>query len=176
MRTNRECTNRDQNRERGVVGLVLLGIIVVVMAVAAFFFVARKQDNKTAQTDTQTTTTTEGSTQESTRLQRNQVNTQRRADAAMLLSATSEYVYNNSGNMPREIHDSMLTQLDYYDTATLAMGEQDPVITDELRLVLGATCAADGSTVAGSSRSFAVQFGLRDVSNGETFNPECQEN
>jgi hypothetical protein len=180
MRTTRERTNRGLPRERGIVGLVLLALIVVVIALGAFFFVVRKQDEKTTNTDSTSTTTTDiaadSKYNEETPLQRNQVNTQRRNDASVLLSATNEYIMNNSGSMPREMHDSMLVGLDYYDTATLADGTQSAVATDELRLVLGAECVEDGATVAASSsRVFAVQFGVRKASTG-AFEGDCVNN
>lgn len=177
MRTTRERTNRDLPGERGIVGLVLLALIVVVIALGAFFFVARKQDEKatSATTETSTSADQESKYNEETPLQRNAVNTQRRNDASILLGATNEYINNNNGSMPDEMHDSMLTQLDYYDTATFADGAQSAVTTDELRLVLSAQCVEDGATVEASSRAFAVQFGVRKTSSG-AFEGECVNN
>ena len=175
MRTTRERTTRDITRERGIVGLVLLALMVVAIAASAFFFVARKQNEKAASSDTETTAPSEDELEfsQSTPLQRNAVNTQRRSDASTLVGAALEYINNNNGYMPTEVTANMTAGFDYYKTASIASGEQAAVAVDELRLVTGAQCGKNGATIV-YARGVAAQYGLRDPNKEDpVFTPAC---
>jgi hypothetical protein len=67
-----------------------------------------------------------------------------------MLTAVATYQTNNAGNLPTELTADMLQGLGYYTGATIARGEQDPLTTDQMRLVTGARCLADGGTTTGS--------------------------
>lgn len=169
--------NTLSNREQGVVGLALLGVIVVVLVALAFIFVMRAQK----QDEPAKTTTAENNG--SSTLSRNARNTQRVTDVSNLLGATTEFVNNNSGNLPSDFSDGQVVgQVDqnpvrvpfkFYTSASVVQGEHPPLTEDSIRLVLGAACAEDGSTVNSSRRATAVQYGFEEQ-NGR-FSGKCKD-
>lgn len=141
--------------------LIILGVLI-----AAFLFVKREYDKKPVSTTAAEVVEAGGSA-----LSRNAQNTQRRNDAAIMLSAVAEYQTNNGGKLPTQLTSDMLLGFGYYTGASLASGEKSPLTTDELRLVTGARCLADGGTTAGTSRQYAAQFSTK--TNDDKLEPQC---
>lgn len=116
-------------------------------------------------------------------LARNGRNVQRKNDASQVLGIVAEYINNNNGQMPTMIIENQLRgdaeddypsdipPLDSYPTISLSNSQEQAVTSDQLILVIGATCADDGSAVIGISRSAAALYGLENA-NG-TFTGTC---
>lgn len=155
---------KNTDRESGVVVLALFVLIIIGVLVAAFLFVKREHDKKPVSTTAAEVVEAGGSA-----LSRNAQNTQRKNDAGVVLAATAEYQSNNAGRMPTDLDD--LKGLGYYTRVSVVTGEQEPVTTDELRLVTGARCLASGATASGSTRQHAAQFSVKTDKN--TFEPQC---
>lgn len=157
-----------QNRsESGVVFLVLLVLIIVGLVFGAFLFVKRAQTKQPMSTTAAEVVEAGGSA-----ISRNAENVQRKNDATIVLSAAAEYASNNQGQLPAMLAGGMLQGMGYYSGASVAQGAQDPVTTDELRLVTVAKCDANGAAVASSSsRQYVVQFALRATDG--SFTPQC---
>lgn len=119
-------------------------------------------------------------------LQRNSRNTQRTTDAGNILSAISEYVGNNSGQLPANGgtsgSGSSLTvgaagsntipvNLGYYTAAnasisTFAAGNTNTTTTDTVVVMKGAVCSTTttGDPAAGSSRAVVILYTLETAS------------
>jgi hypothetical protein len=110
----------------------------------------------------------------------NQANTSRSEDAATILGAASEFMANNSGQVPTDFVDGELTgqpgsnavpvMLGHYETVKVSSGAQDPLNKDELWLVTGAECSAQNGASASSARSIVA---LYVHENDDGFEPKC---
>ncbi|HYH75160.1 MAG TPA: type II secretion system protein [Candidatus Saccharimonadales bacterium] len=116
-------------------------------------------------------------------LQRNSRNTQRKTDVSNTLAAVSEYVGNNSGNVPTAVSGGSATgvnigassgvntvpvKLGFYDASgtpskvTLATGATtNATTTESLVIVTGAKCSGSNA-VAGSSRQYVILYTAED--------------
>lgn len=122
-------------------------------------------------------------------LQRNARNTQRSTDVGNILSAISEYVGNNNGQLPAagavsgsgsdltiggSGSNTIPVKLGYYSTSDISITDNstanlsnpgnntDTTQRDKVRIVRGATCSTTtiGNAVAGSSRSVVALYYL----------------
>ncbi len=160
-------TLQDNNRESGIVILALFALIIIGVVAGAFLFVKRAHDKKPLSTTTAEVVEAGGSA-----IARSAQNTQRKNDANLVLAAVAEYQSNNAGQLPLKL-DGMLQGMGYYSSVSVAQGEQDPVATDELRLVTGARCLSSGATAVGTSRQYTAQFSLEN--NEGSFTPQCKD-
>lgn len=111
-------------------------------------------------------------------LQRNNRNTQRKADVNAVITAVNDHISNRNGALPTAVADyNNNVNYGFYTAGnvTQAAGAQ-AAVTDEnasIRVVTGAKCADsfDGTTVAGTTRQFAVQYAV-ETRSGRTSN--CQ--
>ncbi len=158
--------NLKRNRESGVVILALFVLIIIGVLVAAFLFVKRERDKKPVSTTAAEVVEAGGSA-----ISRNAQNTLRKNDAQVLLAAVAEYQSNNAGQLPTQFENDAPKGLGYYTSVVIVEGEQDPVTSDQLRLVTGARCLASGATAAGTTRQHAAQFSTKTADN--TFQPQC---
>ncbi len=103
-------------------------------------------------------------------LQRNSRNTQRKNDAANYLSAVNEFMNNNNGKVPSAAADvttiNSLAKLSTLTapTAVSTGARTGAVAVDAMELVTGAKCDTTtvGNTAAGSTRQFALRYGIED--------------
>lgn len=161
-------SDQGNNRESGIVILAVFILIIFGVVGGAFLFVKNQHDKKSVSTTAAEVVEAGGSA-----ISRNAQNTQRKNDASTLLSAAAEYIANNNGKLPVEFASGSLQGLGYYTRASVVEGEQDPVTTDELRLVKGARCLASGATASGSSRQFAAQFSVK--TDKDSFEAKCTD-
>jgi prepilin-type N-terminal cleavage/methylation domain-containing protein len=119
-------------------------------------------------------------------LQRNARNTQRTEDAGNILSAISEYVGNNNGQLPANGgtggtgsaltigasgSNTVPVNLGYYTAAnvsiaTFASGNTNTTTTDTITVMKGAVCSTTttGDPASGSSRSVVILYTLETAS------------
>lgn len=122
-------------------------------------------------------------------LQRNARNTQRTTDAGNILSAVSEYIGNNNGQLPANCttacgsgssmtigasgSNTVPVNLGYYTAtganltiATFASGNTNTTTTDTAVVMKGAICSTStaGDPAAGSSRSVVILYTLETAS------------
>lgn len=111
-------------------------------------------------------------------LQRNSRNSSRKNDVTAILGAVTEFSSNNNGALPAAPADiTNNARLGYYTTVALVAngpgpGGQAAIGSDTVRVVTGARCGANGTTVAGGARQIAVQF-QNETSSGLT--NTCQD-
>lgn len=100
-------------------------------------------------------------------------NNERDQDANSLLGAINEYAASNNGQLPKSIANGKLQggsvtitlpKFAHFTSVTMASGTQAAVTQDKLVLVINATCKADGSASAGTSRQFVALYGTEKVS------------
>lgn len=120
-------------------------------------------------------------------LQRNARNTQRSTDAGNILSAVSEYVGNNNGQLPAvgatsgsgnaltigaSTSNTIPVTLGYYQASAVTITDNssgnlaNPEDTDVIRIVRGASCHPTnvGDAQAGSARAVVVLYTLESNS------------
>lgn len=119
-------------------------------------------------------------------LERSSRNTARKQDASRIADAVSNFVNNNNGTQPGSTGDlqTILNDagtLGEYKLTTSATVAANTITytttaaqaaltgTDEVQVVLGATCGTSGATVAGTSRQIALQYTV-ETSGGYTGN------
>lgn len=139
-----------------MVFLALFFVIVLGLAVGAFLFVRQAQTKKPASTTAAEVVEAGGSL-----ITQSAENVQRKNDAAILLSTVAEYISSNQGQAPLALKDGMLQGMGYYASASVAQGAQEPLASDELRLVTAARCEPNGATAPSTSRAYAAQFMVR---------------
>jgi hypothetical protein len=158
--------NNTDHKESGVVILALFVLIILGVLIAAFLFVKNSRDKKPVSTTAAEVVEAGGEA-----ISRNAQNTQRKNDASQMLAAVAEYQSNNAGQLPTGFTGGMLQGLGYYSSASVVQGEQDPVTTDELRLVTGARCLSSGATASGTTRQHTAQFSIKN--SDDTFKAQC---
>lgn len=156
----------ERRQEQGIILLGLLVLIVLVVMVGGFLYVMKAEDKKPAATTAAEVVEAGGSA-----ISRNAQNVQRKNDASVLLAATAAYANGNQGKLPTKVSSSMLKGMGHYSSAAIAKGEQDPISSDQLRLVTGARCLSTGGTASGNSRQYAAQYGLEN--SDHTFTATC---
>ena len=169
----------------------ILIVVVVLLACTLGLLIWQKVAGKDAsQKDTSTSEhdSTDASTSDSSLLEANRRksrNAQRKNDVSRLMTAVLEYSANNNGALPAMVFENQLrseslddTPTDlpalssYPDSISIATGEAEAVDSDKLILVLQAVCSPDNGATAGTSRSFAVVYGLEN-SDG-TYGSACE--
>lgn len=116
-------------------------------------------------------------------LQRNSRNTQRKNDVSRVGTAANEYVSNNNGTLPTSSNGAAasiassagtLGQYQASDISVSATTGAQNAITNSSNVVIvtGAKCGASGATVAGQSRSMAIQY---MVENAGGFTAVCTD-
>jgi hypothetical protein len=155
-------------------------VVGVVVAVAAVVGLAAAYNNKrTAKNVNPAGPVTQQASLPA--LQLNARNTLRKNEVSQLLSGVSEFMSNNSGQLPTTYSQGTFsspsgeyvqtTRLTHYSNVAVVSGPQQPVSSDEVRLVTGAACGSNGATVPASTRAVAAQYGL-EQENG-SFKPQC---
>lgn len=160
--------------------IVFLVAVIVVGAGVAVFVKANKSTDDSQKDMSQSAANSSSGTS----LQINQRNAARKNDASKTLSAVTEYVNNNNGQLPTMYANGRVTgggstnavavSFEMFTSVGFASGQQLPMTTpSELRLVTQAACGENGEAVAGSSRGYVVQFVLEKTSGGYT--SDCKE-
>lgn len=163
--------------EAGIAHLTILIAAIVVIGVAlSVFLLVRSSDSKDSESYT---------ADSSSSFQVNHRNTARKNDVSKLLVAATEYINNNSGQLPTAYENGVLKgsnpdsnnlapQFETLKYVTFAKGQQAAVTgLYDMRFVSQAVCGENGETITASSRSYVVQFALENVTGGTT--PTCQE-
>jgi len=196
--------NTRLNQRGNVTIIVMAVVLVVLVAFIGFKVLGKKDnsgqkakntsstktDKKTEDktSDKQTGSNVAPSLNQIQSLAINSRNVQRKNDVSRIISVVNEYSYNNNGSMPTSYASGIfrgdnsdgqdspaeVTGLGHYTSLTLETGEQAKVSSDVAVVVTGATCGSDGETILGSTRDFAVQYGL-EQSDG-SFKSACETN
>lgn len=123
-------------------------------------------------------------------LQRNSRNTQRKNDAAAMLTAVGEYTSNNNGNAPTATNASEIEAIvpqekrAYYKTdanislqsGTAAAGTSNTTNVENMIIQVGRKCNAAGNASAtGPGRSIVVLYAVETSGGGTTGQAQCIE-
>src|SRR5688572_13360011 len=178
-------TSSKGKAEAGIAHVAVIVLMVFLVAtVVAMYFMVRSQANGVKKN--QDTSTAEdlpagssSSNNGSSSLKVNQRNTARKNDASRLLGAATEYINNNSGQLPTTYRDDALgggagstpssVSFEMYKIISIVSGTQESLMADELRLVTGAKCDKNGATKTSGSRALAVQFALETTDGSYTY-------